>query len=310
MQRIVWLLIFFLFGTSVFGQVTEVTELTEEELKAKGWKLLDPQIVVSDGDLQIGPFDVRDFYTRERFIDKDGLQISIYKADSTTLLSNYIRYSIANINGVRKIYDSYVNIPLLRRIVIKVEKEGYDPVVMAVDLPDEKDLKREKDGKYHWNKLDRILINRSIVTKQLGEASVTASRLQMVVRGDTLEYNVANLQLTAGSMLDNLIRNLPGAQLDKNGRISVNGEFVSKLLVNGREFFNGDVMVALRNLPYYTVGKIKVYHNIGSGFVSKADSLRRLRSASLTMDVRLKKMYRKVWLANMEIGGGSRTHQD
>ena len=41
MQRIVWLLIFFLFGTSVFGQVTEVTELTEEELKAKGWKLLD-----------------------------------------------------------------------------------------------------------------------------------------------------------------------------------------------------------------------------------------------------------------------------
>lgn len=310
MQRIVWLLIFFLFGTSVFCQVTEVTKLTEEELKAKGWKLEDPQIVVSDGDLQIGPFDVRDFYTRERFIDKDGLQISIYKADSTTLLSNYIRYSIANINGVRKIYDSYVNIPLLRRIVIKVEKEGYDPVVMAVDLPDEKDLKREKDGKYHWNKLDRILINRSIVTKQLGEASVTASRLQMVVRGDTLEYNVANLQLTAGSMLDNLIRNLPGAQLDKNGRISVNGEFVSKLLVNGREFFNGDVMVALRNLPYYTVGKIKVYHNIGSGFVSKADSLRRLRSASLTMDVRLKKMYRKVWLANMEIGGGSRTHQD
>lgn len=61
MQRIVWLLIFFLFGTSVFCQVTEVTKLTEEELKAKGWKLLDPQIVVSDGDLQIGPFDVRVF---------------------------------------------------------------------------------------------------------------------------------------------------------------------------------------------------------------------------------------------------------
>lgn len=266
----------------------------------EGWILMD------DGNLVISPFDIQDYYTRERFTDD--AKVSIYEADSTTLITKQVIYSVGYLNGKPIVHEAKARVPLLPRIVIKVEKEGYDPFVMAVDLPEEKNLKKGKDGKYHWNKLPRILIQRSILSRQLGEATVTASRLQMVVRGDTLEYNVANLRLSAGSMLDNLIRHLPGAQLSENGRIMVNGEFVEKLTVNGRDFFNGDAMVALRNLPYYTVSKIKVFHNIGTNFATSADSLRALKQANLTMDVRLKKIYSQMWLANFEVGAGSRIH--
>lgn len=249
----------------------------------EGWIKMDK------GDLIISEFNIQDWYTRERFTDKD-VTVSIYKEDSTTLITKQIWYSGSYDNGKRSVDSAIAFIPILKRIVIKVEKDGYDTFVQAVDLPDKKDLKKGKDGKYHWNGLKKMLIHRSIATTQLGEAQVTASRLQMVVKGDTLEYNVANLQLSAGSMLDNLIRNLPGAQLNKNGKITINGEFVSRLLVNGREFFNGDPLVALKNLPYYTVGKIKAYHDIGKYFNSEADSLRALANAPLTMDVRLKKI--------------------
>ena len=269
----------------------------------EGWVKMDK------GDLVISEFNIQDWYTRERFTDKDAT-VSIYKEDSTTLITKQIWYSGSSYNGKRSVESAIAFIPVLKRIVIKVEKEGYDTFVQAVDLPDEKDLKRGKDGKYHWNGLKKMLIHRSMATTQLGEAQVTASRLQMVVKGDTLEYNVANLQLSAGSMLDNLIRNLPGAQLDKNGRITINGEYVSRMLVNGREFFNGDPLVALKNLPYYTVGKIKAYHDIGTYLKSEADSLRALANAPLTMDVRLKKIYSEMWLANFEVGAGSRTHTD
>lgn len=270
----------------------------------EGWILMDK------GDLVISDFNIQDWYTRERFSDADSMTVSIYREDSTTFITKQIWYSGSTSNGKREIEEAIAYVPILKRIVIKVEKRGYDTYVQAVDLPDVKTLKKDKEGKYHWDKLKKIFIHRSLTAQQLGEAQVTASRLQMVVKGDTLEYNVANLQLSAGSMLDNLIRNLPGAQLDNNGRITINGEFVSKMLVNGRQFFNGDPLVALKNLPYYTVGKVKVYHDIGTTFESEADSLRKLATAQLTMDVRLKKQYSKMWLANFEVGGGSRTRTD
>ena len=95
--------------------------------------------------------------------------------------------------------------------------------------------------------------------QNLGEAQVNASRILMVMKGDTIEYNAAAFRMHEGSMLDNLVRALPGVNLDDNGRITVNGEFVKSLLVNGRDFFDGDPKIALRNLPAYTVNKVKVY---------------------------------------------------
>ena len=253
--------------------------------------------------LMITNIAIQDAYTRKLIPDAN---VSFYKTDSVTLLTDEVNYSKSSINGVVTYSPGDAAFEYCTKFVVKVSKEGYESVTLAFDIP-EKDIKINGIQRY-WDKMPKILLTRSIMTKQLGEAQVTASRLLMVVKGDTLEYNVANMQLSAGSMLDNLIKNLPGAQLDHNGRISVNGEFVERMLVNGREFFNGDPLVALKNLPYYTVGKIKVFHSIGSGFQSKADSLKSLARSNLTMDVRLKKIYSEMWLANVEAGMGTRTH--
>ncbi|MDE6652571.1 MAG: hypothetical protein K2K08_09270 [Paramuribaculum sp.] len=140
---------------------------------------------------------------------------------------------------------------------------------------------------------------------ELNEVTVTATRIKMVMKGDTIEYDAAAFRLQDGSMLDGLISMLPGATLDNNGRISVNGRFVSELLVNGRKFFSGDPQVALRNLPAYTVKKIQVYQKT-------PEELRGIKNRDrsddpLVMDVGLKKEYMNGWIANAEGGYGSGT---
>ena len=62
--------------------------------------------------------------------------------------------------------------------------------------------------------------------RELGEATVTASKVRMVVKGDTIVYNADAFQLANGSMLDGLIKLLPGFEL-RGGQITVNGQFVS-----------------------------------------------------------------------------------
>jgi hypothetical protein len=71
---------------------------------------------------------------------------------------------------------------------------------------------------------------------QLDEVTVSATKVRMVMGKDTITYNASEFQLAQGSMLDGLIRQLPGVMLDGD-RITVNGRFVSSLLVNGEDFF-------------------------------------------------------------------------
>ena len=106
-----------------------------------------------------------------------------------------------------------------------------------------------------------------------------------------------------GSMLDALIRQLPGVELKSNGQILVNGRLVESLLLNGEYFFRGKNELMLENLPAYTVKNIKVYE--------RPDEISRLTGQDrggkdYVMDVRLKKEYSIGWLMNVEGGAGSK----
>ena len=83
-------------------------------------------------------------------------------------------------------------------------------------------------------------------TQELPEVVVKATKIKMIYSGDTIIYNADAFKLVEGSMLDGLIRKLPGASIDNNGQITVNGRYVESLLVNGREFFQGNPKVALK----------------------------------------------------------------
>ena len=139
-------------------------------------------------------------------------------------------------------------------------------------------------------------------SQQLREVTVTGTKIKMVMRGDTVVYNADAFNLAEGSMLDALIRQLPGAELNKDGEIKVNGKKIDNLLVDGRDFFEGDPKAALENLPAYTVNKIKVFDRKGK----LTEMMERdMNDKSYVMDVRLKKQYAVSTFGNIEAGAGT-----
>lgn len=141
----------------------------------------------------------------------------------------------------------------------------------------------------------------------LNEVNVVETAVKVVLHGDTLVYNASAFVTADGSMLDALVRQLPGAELDANGQIKVNGRPIGSLLLNGKDFFKGDPTVMLENLPAYTVKNIKVYDKAGDDdYLSQASQKldRREEDENLVMDVVLKKEYNRNWMANVEAGYG------
>ena len=138
------------------------------------------------------------------------------------------------------------------------------------------------------------------------ELQVKASRILVVQKGDTLVYNADMLRLAAGAMLDDLINALPHAAIDRDGLITVKGEPIKELLIEGWDFFQGDPSVALKNLPAFTVHKVKVYRRMprDAYLTRKAKGKKALATDLLVMDVRLKAKYQNGVLANLESASG------
>ena len=148
----------------------------------------------------------------------------------------------------------------------------------------------------------KILLQKKEQIHQLQEVLVTATKLKMVVRGDTLVYNADAFNLAEGSMLDALISRLPGTKLTRDGQIFVKGKKVESLLVNGNGLFSENPQLALQNLPAYIVNNVKVYDK--SGIASEMMG-RDMGDKMLVMDVILKREYAKNYIGNLEGGVGS-----
>ena len=136
----------------------------------------------------------------------------------------------------------------------------------------------------------------------LGEVVVKATRIQMVWKGDTLVYNADAFNVPEGSMLDGLIKQLPGVELKENGEIFVNGKKIDNLTLNGKDFFKGKNKVMLENLPYFTVKNIEVYNKQTEE--NKYLGIKDEDKKEYTMDVILKREYNRGGSANIEAGGG------
>jgi hypothetical protein len=92
----------------------------------------------------------------------------------------------------------------------------------------------------------------------LSEAVVTAKAPEIAVRGDTLEYNADSYNVTESAVVEDLLKKMPGVEVDSEGRITVNGKEITKILVDGEEFFSDDPKVASKNLPAKMVDKLQV----------------------------------------------------
>ncbi len=138
--------------------------------------------------------------------------------------------------------------------------------------------------------------------RQLGEVTVTASKIKFYNKGDTVVFNADAFQLAEGSMLDALIAQLPGVELNDNGQIKVNGEFVESLLLDGREFLDGNNQLMFENIAAYTVKNIEIYE----GQTDKEKWLDDpFGGKHLTMNVKLKKEYNIGLGLNVQGGYGT-----
>ena len=199
-----------------------------------------------------------------------------------------------------KTYASFAfKVPRLpARYIFKVEAEGYQTAFASYSL-----LPRGRKQSY---KAPNILVKRSRagVYKDvaLGEVVVRGTRVQLAYRGDTIVYDASAFNLPEGSMLDALIRQMPGTELKDNGTIYVNGKKVDYLLLNGKEFFKGKNKIMLENLPYFTVKEVKVYHKS----TERSEMLGRdVEPKDFVMDVGLKREYARSYIANAEAGAGT-----
>jgi hypothetical protein len=105
-----------------------------------------------------------------------------------------------------------------------------------------------------------ILRNMYLVQKEntLKQVEVTGMAAQMMVKGDTIEYNPAAFKLSENAVVEDLLKKLPGVQVDTDGNVTVNGQQIKQVRVDGKKFFTGDVQMATRNITVDMVDKVQV----------------------------------------------------
>lgn len=179
--------------------------------------------------------------------------------------------------------------------ILRFSKKGYDTKEIVYTVP-----------RLHKRQpvltLPAVNLHRTPKERTLGEATVTATKVKFYSKGDTLVFNADAFQLQEGSMLDALIRQLPGVELKSDGRILVNGKQVESLLLNGEDFFKGNNQIMLDNLPTYMVKDVQVYKKEGALSEMLGQNA---GDKQMVMDIKLKKQYSIGWIGNVEAGGGT-----
>ncbi len=138
--------------------------------------------------------------------------------------------------------------------------------------------------------------------QMLDEVAISAVVAKVQMINDTVMFNSAAYKLPEGSSVEDLIRKLPGVQIGSDGNITVNGKSVSRILVNGKEFFNDDKTVALTQLTADMIEKVKAYEK-------QSDLARQTGiddgEEETVLDLQVKKGMAKGWFGNLSVGGGA-----
>jgi len=146
-------------------------------------------------------------------------------------------------------------------------------------------------------------------SKMLEEVTVSQEAPPVTVRHDTIEFNAGSFKTRPDAVVEDLLKKLPGIQVDKNGNIKSNGEQVKKVLVDGKEFFGNDPKIATKNLPAEVVDKVQVFDKKSeqSQFTGFDDG-----NSQKTINLTIKKDRKHGIFGSLTAGGGfdARTGQE
>ncbi len=216
-------------------------------------------------------------------------RVSVFTTDSTVVVDSASMLRFYN-GSERLVMAQFVApVPPGREYLVRARLKGYDELWQRVSVA----ATAREDVHVPTLKMHKM---RNI---NLREVVVTATRVKFFWRGDTLVYDATAFNLPEGSMLDDLIRQLPGVTMNDQGEIFVNGRKVDELLLGSRSFFGGNKKVLMENLPYYTVKNLKVYEKQTDRSLALGYDVEPRR---YVMDVNLKQEYQRGYIANVEGG--------
>lgn len=125
----------------------------------------------------------------------------------------------------------------------------------------------------YWPKAKYIPVNKVEKTIDVGSfvlaqdakllSEVVVEAPAIVVKEDTIEYNASSFKVKEGAVVEDLIKKMPGIQVDKDGNVTAQGKAVTRVKVNGKDFFGGDVKTATKELPANIVDKIQIIDDYG-----------------------------------------------
>ncbi|WP_162053446.1 outer membrane beta-barrel protein [Pontibacter pamirensis] len=167
--------------------------------------------------------------------------VSVYNAQDTTLLT----FRMSDDNGLFKI----PGLPLERRLRVIITMMGYGV------------HKHEFTLTAAQPALNLGEIKMAASSTLLSEVLIVAETPPILVRNDTVEFNAASFKTLPTALVEDLLKKLPGVSVDGSGNIMVNGKAVSKILVDGKEFFGSDPKIASRNLPANVIEKVQVMND-------------------------------------------------
>lgn len=198
-------------------------------------------------------------------------------------------------------YDSFYRFKIpakKQKYIILAQHPDYEDCYVNFEV---KHIARNTYMDAPWHYMKRKDPNADL-SQMLDEVKVTATKVRIAYKGDTIIFNADAFNVPEGSMLDGLIRQLPGVELKENGEILVNGRKIDYLTLNGKDFFKGDNKIMLDNLPYYSVESVSAFEKS----TDRSEFLGRdTEKKEYVMDVQLKREYSKGYMANATLGGGT-----
>lgn len=198
--------------------------------------------------------------------------------------------------------DFHIEVPEQGMYIIRCENDNYHTLYDTINV---KFYKREKIIKLGRLFMKRKLRSKLEDTQQLQEVVVSSTKLKFYFNNDTLVYNAAAFTTQKGFVLNDILKKMPGLEIKEDGDIYANGEQISELLLNGKDFFDKDRKTILENLPAFMLKNVKIYNRTKDSL----SLIKRERDKSgLVMDVQLKKQYDQILLGNMDFGYGIDGH--
>ncbi|SNR15510.1 carboxypeptidase-like regulatory domain-containing protein [Tenacibaculum jejuense] len=221
-------------------------------------------------------------------------QVTISGVVKDTLNTPLDLANIIAINQTTKVLESYGITDSKGKFELKLSKnKSYKIQISYIGMKTYEEIIQVKE----------VNLKKDFILKpdnSLDEVEITYE-MPVTIKGDTLIYNADSFKNGTERKLEDVLEKLPGVEINEDGQIEVEGKVVNKLMVNGKDFFDGDTKLATKNIPSKAVDKIQVLRNYAE--VGQLRSVRNNQD-NVALNIKLKKGKENFWFGNVTAGGG------